>query len=467
MTRAQFLNDLYHRLGELTQEQAEQHLTYYAEMLADRMEEGMTEEEAVASMEDINTIAKRILQDEEVSGKTAQPPRYLDLPKPEAPASPPKKQSGISRAVQISLWILAFLVAGGVLLNKFSDRHRDERVVDRSSTVEQSDNTPGIRVGPDGIYVNDGEKEVSIGPSGIQVGGEDVSSWEWENGWDASDWDYAYGGEDYEIDASGIEEVKVDWIAGLVCVGPIDAGVIQFREDSTEELTEKTKLSYKIEDKTLHINFRKDQRTTGFSDVYGAKQLTLLLPGSLVADLDVETTSARVLAIDLQLPELDVETTSGEVQLSGVSAESVDISTTSGNISLSDVSAQEIDIDNTSGSVNASIDVQKLDVETISGDVALYASSGRAFELDSVSGDLLLSVEGRGVSEIKMKTTSGDMALGLDEELDFTLTYETISGSLNTDDFSLYYQNQMYVNGSGSCKIDVESTSGDLTLMRN
>ena len=37
MTRVQFLNDLYRRLGGLTQEQAEQHLTYYAEMLADRM----------------------------------------------------------------------------------------------------------------------------------------------------------------------------------------------------------------------------------------------------------------------------------------------------------------------------------------------------------------------------------------------------------------------------------------------
>ena len=37
MTRAEFLNDLYHRLRGMTKEQAEQHLTYYAEMLADRM----------------------------------------------------------------------------------------------------------------------------------------------------------------------------------------------------------------------------------------------------------------------------------------------------------------------------------------------------------------------------------------------------------------------------------------------
>ena len=44
MTRGEFLNSLYHRLGSLDREQAEQHLTYYAEMLMDRMEEGMSEE---------------------------------------------------------------------------------------------------------------------------------------------------------------------------------------------------------------------------------------------------------------------------------------------------------------------------------------------------------------------------------------------------------------------------------------
>ena len=70
MTRVQFLNDLYHHLYGMTQEQAEQHLTYYAEMLADRMEEGMSEEEAVGSMEAVDTIARRILEEE---GKTYRP----------------------------------------------------------------------------------------------------------------------------------------------------------------------------------------------------------------------------------------------------------------------------------------------------------------------------------------------------------------------------------------------------------
>ena len=79
MTRAQFLNDLYHYLRPLGQEQAEQHLTYYAEMLADRMEEGMTEDEAVAGMEDVETIARRILEEEGLPFSSAgAPPEYPD-----------------------------------------------------------------------------------------------------------------------------------------------------------------------------------------------------------------------------------------------------------------------------------------------------------------------------------------------------------------------------------------------------
>ena len=91
MTRAQFLNELYRRLPGLTQEQAEQHLTYYAEMLADRMEEGMSEEEAVASMEPVDVIAQRILQDEGVP--EGQPPAGRTCRRPTAPGLPKRRIS--------------------------------------------------------------------------------------------------------------------------------------------------------------------------------------------------------------------------------------------------------------------------------------------------------------------------------------------------------------------------------------
>lgn len=61
MTRVEFLTELDQRLSTLSKEQADEYLVYYAEMLADRMEDGMSEEEAVASLESAAVIANRIL----------------------------------------------------------------------------------------------------------------------------------------------------------------------------------------------------------------------------------------------------------------------------------------------------------------------------------------------------------------------------------------------------------------------
>ena len=61
MTRVEFLTELDRRLSSLTKEQADEYLAYYAEMMADRMEDGMSEEEAVANLESPSVIASRIL----------------------------------------------------------------------------------------------------------------------------------------------------------------------------------------------------------------------------------------------------------------------------------------------------------------------------------------------------------------------------------------------------------------------
>ena len=100
MTRARFLNDLYRLLAGngMKGEQAEQHLTYYAEMLADRMEEGMAEEQAVASMENVDTIARRILEEE---GLAYRPLKEIPMTPPEYPDASRLGGGGGTRAYQV------------------------------------------------------------------------------------------------------------------------------------------------------------------------------------------------------------------------------------------------------------------------------------------------------------------------------------------------------------------------------
>lgn len=76
MTRTEFLNELEQRLSVLSECDRKRSLGYFEEMIADRMEEGMTEEEAVDSLESIDEIANRILNE---SAEPAAEPKAKDF----------------------------------------------------------------------------------------------------------------------------------------------------------------------------------------------------------------------------------------------------------------------------------------------------------------------------------------------------------------------------------------------------
>ena len=63
MTKLKFLEELRAKLAGIPTEDAEQSIAYYAEMLDDCMEDGMSEQEAVASMGSLDEIAARIVSE--------------------------------------------------------------------------------------------------------------------------------------------------------------------------------------------------------------------------------------------------------------------------------------------------------------------------------------------------------------------------------------------------------------------
>lgn len=63
MTKLQFLLGLHDKLSGLPREDVEERLHFYAEMIEDRMEEGIPEEEAVAAVGSVEDISAQILAD--------------------------------------------------------------------------------------------------------------------------------------------------------------------------------------------------------------------------------------------------------------------------------------------------------------------------------------------------------------------------------------------------------------------
>lgn len=60
MNKTEFLNELKKQISEYSVEETEKFMEYYAEMIDDRVENGMTEAEAVASLGTVDSIANQI-----------------------------------------------------------------------------------------------------------------------------------------------------------------------------------------------------------------------------------------------------------------------------------------------------------------------------------------------------------------------------------------------------------------------
>lgn len=67
MNKEVFLHQLRVRLTQLPPQEAQKQLDYYAELIDDMMEDGVSEEAAVASFGDVNLLAQQILQDASLS----------------------------------------------------------------------------------------------------------------------------------------------------------------------------------------------------------------------------------------------------------------------------------------------------------------------------------------------------------------------------------------------------------------
>ena len=63
MTKLKFLLELEKKLSVLSQEDIEEQLTFYCEMIEDRVEEGISEEDAVAQIGTVEDIAGQILSE--------------------------------------------------------------------------------------------------------------------------------------------------------------------------------------------------------------------------------------------------------------------------------------------------------------------------------------------------------------------------------------------------------------------
>lgn len=444
MTRVQFLNDLYHHLYGMTQEQAEQHLTYYAEMLADRMEEGMSEEEAVAGMEDVETIARRILEEEGLpytppDQRPAAPPAYPDASKlgggggTRAYQAP--KRLSWRNIRQISLWAIAIIAIICAL-----GRWRWNRSVREYAT----------------------EATPIPAPASIEQVMEDT-------GWDYMEAPYTEGfeyteGENYFL-IDDVKTIDIEWAAGMVYIQSWSGGDVMVQEYAQSELTERTRMETGLKDGVLTVRYRSG---VGLGNVKGQKWLTVLVPEGMMGEIDAATASASVTVLGLELDTLHVSTTSGDISEYGCYAQTSVFSSTSGTLNLEELESDRVEASTTSGDIFGYLWFDSALISSTSGDIQFTAlDTMGSLEVRTVSGDIQVWADDSILQKISAGSTSGDISLSLPlYETGFTLNFQTVSGSLDVPSETSIpsSKNGQYVYEDGSCQIEAETVSGNLRV---
>lgn len=265
--------------------------------------------------------------------------------------------------------------------------------------------------------------------SGILLSGLNSDLFNWSN------WSIQIGGTvngmltdgteaaEMRFSPTDIDEIVVLWVNGNVEIKGCETDTISYQTNNNNTEFETV---YKLENRRLSVGFNGKKWNTG---KVRSKDLTVTLPQNWAGKLlKIEAVSADLTIEKLSCVEqLKIETVSGKSTVQSV------IST-------------------------------KLDAETVSGDMRFFGVF-ETIDIEGVSACCTIDASMSCPESIDMDTVSGDLTLYLPEGYGFELKLDALSKSLHTDlpytkDGDRYICN----GGLGSCQIDMDSVSGDITI---
>jgi len=273
----------------------------------------------------------------------------------------------------------------------------------------------------------------------------------------------------YNPDASGVDSLNIDWIAGSVTIKPHDGNGFQVTEFAQRNLKENEKLRIGTSGSTLTINYCENGKLVRMPQ----KKLEVLVPRSLSENLSrllVDAASSGIYVDSINADTMKTDSISGAIQISNsnsqtlnmdsasgsltvenIRAEGLKINSISGAIKVSDSSARTLDCETASGSIKVSGAFDNVNFNSISGRIALDNSAPRSIvNTDSSSGSQELSggfdsVSASSISGsiavtsttvpsmLKADTASGSVAVTVPNEGAITVKHSSASGSFSSD----------------------------------
>ncbi len=261
-----------------------------------------------------------------------------------------------------------------------------------------------------------------------------------------------------------IEAVDIEWASGKVDITTGGSGSVTVKETAKTELSDKEKVHTWVNGGVLYVKFCKSgEKVDGDSD----KRVEITLPEGVVLDkLTAEASSADVKVNGVSAKTASFEASSGELEYYG-NAGSIDFETSSGNISFKG-EADSISAEASSGEVTIeqSGEGSSLSVETSSGDISVSANITGKFSTESSSGEHIIKL-GSTPSSTRIESSSGDVKLTLPESAEFNATIDTSSGDVSYELPMQKTGDNSYTCGSSNNELGIETSSGDVKILKN
>lgn len=240
-----------------------------------------------------------------------------------------------------------------------------------------------------------------------------------------------------------IESINIAYMSGEVVMTETDADVVSIKETSPKELDDKRKVHTWVDGSTLYVRYCASARGLELNNL--DKKLTIDIPKNI------------------ELSDVKLELSSGDADIS-CSAKNYDLNASSGGINLTQRGdSDSINMEVTSGGISVNYEsADKINVSASSGSIYLKGNSVNDFksEVTSGNGDYTFNQLPKGAS---LSASSGNINIYIPKDADLTLTAKKSSGDMSTE-HAFTKDGDTYVSGSGTNKMNVSVTSGDIMI---
>lgn len=185
-------------------------------------------------------------------------------------------------------------------------------------------------------------------------------------------------------------------------------------------------------------------------------------------DLMVDVGSADITARDTK-GELSLDTGSGDIKVDNVQGD-INLDTGSGNVVLTGAKGSTVNIDTGSGDVTGTdVEVTHTEIDTGSGSIRLDGLTTTRLSLDTGSGDIRANLR-TTPDDTDIDTGSGNVILRLPSDASAMVDLDTGSGEFTLElPLTVTHKEESNLKGklgSGRGRINIETGSGDISLLK-